>query len=75
MSRNPPSTLTASALGVSTPDTLASGVVPHTSSCACSLNRPVSHAQTLHSATTQAVPPSASATAADTSSMVRIEVW
>lgn len=74
VTRQPPSTRTASEVGVTTPDTFASGSAPNTSSCALAENRPVSQAHTFVSVSTHDVPPSASATAADTSSMARIEV-
>jgi hypothetical protein len=74
VTRQPPSTLTASAVGVTTPDTFASGSAPNTSSCAFAGNSPVSQAHTFVRVTTHDVPPSASATAADTSSMGRIDV-
>src|SRR5580692_8084114 len=67
---HPPSTLRVVADGVSTPVTRGSGV-PNTSSCACAGKSAASQLHTLTSATTQPAEPSPSATAAETSSIVR----
>ncbi|MNO88060.1 hypothetical protein D3C76_794950 [compost metagenome] len=62
----PPSTRRVLGEALNTPATRASGLAPNTSCCARSQNRLVNQAQTLVSATTQAVPPQASASAAET---------
>src|SRR5271156_7071649 len=70
--RNPPAAFFAVAVGLSTPDTQASGSGPNTSSCALTGKRLVSQQQTLLRFTTHADPPSPSAIAALTSSMARV---
>src|SRR5271154_6580968 len=70
--RNPPAAFFAAAVGLSTPDTQASGSGPNPSSCALTGKRLVSQQQTLLRFTTHADPPSPSAIAALTSGMARV---
>src|SRR5665213_2329159 len=67
----PPSTGVASPCGASDPATHASGFAPHTSRCACSGNRLVSHAQTLIRLATHDVEPQPR----PSSVMTSIYVW
>ena len=70
--RKPPGTLVDVAVGLRTPDTIASGSAPNTSSCVLTGNRLVSQQQILLRLATQAEPPSASAIAELVSSIARV---
>ena len=68
----PPSTLRVVAVGLNTPAMRASGLAPHTSSCACSFMHATKNAHTFISAVTHAVEPHPLATSRDTSRCVRM---